>query len=1809
MTFGLSEKHANLTIPAMKISIHIQNLAKASQFYHTYSYFISDHFESQRIPRESQPSSKSISLREFTLDLKSLTVSVDAEEQEQYCDNTHVCASSVNSDDLFATDSGEVVKHSIELKFRSFLRLTNGNVGHKCAAKIMGLSIQSYSGCHATNRNLHALLGNREIVFTSSWKEKNGELSIFKNDVSFGQVSVWLHDRNIAPTMKVVSQLHTCIEMFETKRKMDNDAIGDILPAHAPKNAHATIMISIDRLSLSCSQMSLSGQLVHLCEIAVNDMSFVSHFADGVVHGSASLSVEGATSSVTDGMWMSFLDDTKVKCQFALPDFSNGAFIDSDIIRVDLGIQEVNLTIDSNVINSLYISQLMIEEVVVHAMHSVDTALYVTHNEIQNDTEFPLDIMIKGNGSKFGERCVLEPGARIFPKQKQSYLYKSGYPDSVKGISDPSIANEGDSTTDIEMYFKLHGSEEELIGPLHMRSERSKRHNVRLDSHTCVLSTITKRSRIGTWKTCIRPVVKFWNNTDVDIEFRYVKDANLLEETFVSTRKEQAWLPISASTGYYRFKLRSEEGYLLNSSFAINCESEWSESIYVDMESVNKSCTHSVIVCMAGEATVSIALSIERCESWVLMTASPIFGISNCMPMPVRVSNGVGTVWNVDSTNSMLIHLSDFPLILSVEPAGFSATKPVLLDVAHENPYIKWVDHDVHDFADSLEFNLWESTRGNNEMYAQLHVTKNSSTGTIMLRILSPFWIYNYSGVPMSLDCFINPERMKEMQVLLDNQEEVLDDIVPEVWISPLELAENPPSVSARSFQSSTYISEQSFEGMDADADGSSRRHANPHMNLADGPCDTSHGSFVGLGSLAQDQVSVNVDSDSEGAWNVVGHSFSGLISPNYKSRMQVGSTLPCVPNSHGFRVLNHPTKKFRLRFSRQKCTPGSTYWSSNVVLDDQRCFEAVEVPLSPLHAGIHARQSQGSYPIIVELQKNLSAGENSERVVVKPKFVIVNQLNAIIQYKQQGTPVDFRIHPGNFSPVQWTDVGLPKKICIRIHHAGWMWSGGFSLDHVGDLFLKLRHRDRGITKIVRADISRTSDHGTEQIILRSNPEEFAPYRLENCSLETLTVRQKGVIDQQDILKPYCSLDYTWDEPSLPHIVTVECPGGLLIGTFDLDKVGSLSSVTIKGKLRGKPTKLGVVIHAEGPLKVLTIFNQDYHNTPRIHDKTYSKRANNEFEFKCTVRALSVSCIHSKKERLFFILEQLSLFCFASSSRIDISGNLKSIQIDNTSMSCVYPVVFALPAPESTLTSRVRRGVEAKGGTSNSVTWGFSLWRKGPENDILCFDLADLNIRSFAIYIEQGLLNLLGELLDAKAQILNNLPEGPQSLSPSPSFLHGSSLQKKPTRGPAKYYFDRIGISPVEITISFNSSTEKHWNRILLQQVLALADIEDARLWLSGILLKNALFDQQSMFSYLSTHYKRSILLEVFKVVGAANVLGDPMSFLQHISFGFWEFLSFPAMGLLESMRNMTPSGFILGFVQGTKGLLQNVLFAISNATTKASSAAHKAILLWGYGTKNHSRHQLPMPYANSMSNMDKAEESLVAATLRGIIGLVTDPIKGAEEGGLSGFLDGVRHGAFGAILIPTSAWLQMCASTALSIRKAVAGSANIGWSRPPRWINPEDGILPYSRNDAMGRWLFFQMKHTWEDFIHMDTYVHCSRISSHRKGVEEYVILTDKNVVVVQACGLNWIPRLLWRSKIYMIEAVKLDQKLVTIVSNPELIKKSMMKIQENTRTLYSVFTPAFDSENDASTFFSQIKKERKRNDPFISHNIKFHV
>jgi len=85
----------------------------------------------------------------------------------------------------------------------------------------------------------------------------------------------------------------------------------------------------------------------------------------------------------------------------------------------------------------------------------------------------------------------------------------------------------------------------------------------------------------------------------------------------------------------------------------------------------------------------------------------------------------------------------------------------------------------------------------------------------------------------------------------------------------------------------------------------------------------------------------------------------------------------------------------------------------------------------------------------------------------------------------------------------------------------------------------RIRHRSRGETLLLQLDVAASSSGIVATLSGRQGG--FAPYRIDNCSAEKLHVQQAGCAEQEDVLQPYSSLPYAWDEPSMPHKVSGQC--------------------------------------------------------------------------------------------------------------------------------------------------------------------------------------------------------------------------------------------------------------------------------------------------------------------------------------------------------------------------------------------------------------------------------------------------------------------------------------------------------------------------------------------------------------------------------------------------------------------------------------------------------------------------------------------
>lgn len=178
------------------------------------------------------------------------------------------------------------------------------------------------------------------------------------------------------------------------------------------------------------------------------------------------------------------------------------------------------------------------------------------------------------------------------------------------------------------------------------------------------------------------------------------------------------------------------------------------------------------------------------------------------------------------------------------------------------------------------------------------------------------------------------------------------------------------------------------------------------------------------------------------------------------------------------------------------------------------------------------------------------------------PRYILFNSSNFALQYRQQGTTLEKELKSKQSSSIHWTDSNLPLRLNIRIQEAGWLWSGGLSLESPGDMFVKIRHRQKEETMLFSVNID-INKNGILLCLLTHQMSGFAPYRLDNFTSEKLHVRQELCREQEDILRPYSCISYAWDEPNGPHKILLEMAGHQLIGTVNLDLIGHYSSVVL----------------------------------------------------------------------------------------------------------------------------------------------------------------------------------------------------------------------------------------------------------------------------------------------------------------------------------------------------------------------------------------------------------------------------------------------------------------------------------------------------------------------------------------------------------------------------------------------------------------------------------------------------------------------
>lgn len=328
-----------------------------------------------------------------------------------------------------------------------------------------------------------------------------------------------------------------------------------------------------------------------------------------------------------------------------------------------------------------------------------------------------------------------------------------------------------------------------------------------------------------------------------------------------------------------------------------------------------------------------------------------------------------------------------------------------------------------------------------------------------------------------------------------------------------------------------------------------------------------------------------------------------------------------------------------------------------------------------------------------------------------------------------------------------------------------------------------------------------------------------------------------------------------------------------------------------------------------------------------------------------------------------------------------------------------------------------------------------------------------------------------------------------------------------------KIYVEVFELAPIKLSLSFSSTpwmirnevqsevdAVTHISSTILQRgLMALVDIEGVPVHLGELSLEHLMASQDSIQDILIRHYTRQLLHEMYKVLGSAGVIGNPMGFARNVGLGIKDFLSVSSKGVLQS-----PAGLLTGIAEGSKSLLSNTVYAISSATTQFSKAAHKGIVAFTFD------EQAVAEMDELQKSRDSHGKGVLDGILEGLTGLLQSPIRGAEKHGLPGVLSGIAMGTAGLVARPMASILEATGKTAQSIRnRSSPHQSNRFRIRFPRPLARELPLLPYSWEEAIGVSMLLQADGSR---LRGEIFVMCKAL----KQAGKFIVITERLVLAV---------------------------------------------------------------------------------------------
>ncbi|XP_048580764.1 intermembrane lipid transfer protein VPS13D isoform X3 [Nematostella vectensis] len=471
---------------------------------------------------------------------------------------------------------------------------------------------------------------------------------------------------------------------------------------------------------------------------------------------------------------------------------------------------------------------------------------------------------------------------------------------------------------------------------------------------------------------------------------------------------------------------------------------------------------------------------------------------------------------------------------------------------------------------------------------------------------------------------------------------------------------------------------------------------------------------------------------------------------------------------------------------------------------------------------------------------------------------------------------------------------------------------------------------------------------------------------------------------------------------------------------------------------------------------------------------------------------IGVSVVNYVPEELVYgALEQIEVDYVRTPKIETLEANIGRIQVDNQLFNSTLPVLLYPTAAE--------KGSREEHATQQPTLHISASKEPTRIQNVEIYKGVEVTLRRMTLHVEERLLLKLLQFF-GYVQKDDDLATTDEE---DDECLYDNQRAAVTSSGPAsrRYYFERLQINPMQLKVSVASAGRLSEDLASLKSSLGLIlfNLEDATLDLESFIRDHPFESLNSHLDSMSKHYTEELRSQTAAIVGSIDFLGNPMGLLNDVSSG------------LEGLVKRGNVG----------GLFLNVAHGVSDSAAKITGSLSDGLWNASMDTKfKESRETMRAErYGSSRDHFMAGMRGLGMGLVGGLTSIVTQPIEGAHNAGLSGFMTGLAKGIVGTVAKPTAGVLDFASGTAAAVRGQATRSSRYfppKCTRPRRNCFGPNGSIPrYSRTHAEGQEIMLKLNENNfnEKFVLSE---------SVRRDKEERLkaIITTEGVYFVRAKG-----------------------------------------------------------------------------------------